>query len=74
MDVWKIKGMYIMIMVKVMVKLSLYLIKHHAMKMYTGMVSPFMASALSRGVWSAKRPQYPLDRRLGHPQSVWTLD
>jgi hypothetical protein len=60
----------------------LNLIKHYAMKAY-GIVDVwihnFLISALDGGEWSAQRPghfnlwgkspQYPLDRRLGGPQS-----
>jgi hypothetical protein len=40
------------------VKLSLYLIKHHAKKMYGGsecIAPPFLTSALDGGEWSASR-------------------
>jgi hypothetical protein len=64
------------------VKLSLCLPKHYVMKAYggSGCIDPlFSTSTLVRGEWSASRlcrftpvgnvPQYPLDRRLGRPES-----
>jgi hypothetical protein len=62
--------------------LSLCLAKHHAMKMYWGVevkLNAFLTSALDGG-WvvsytprplypQGKSPWYPLDRRLGGPQS-----
>jgi hypothetical protein len=64
------------------IKLSLCLIKHHAMKMYEEMkvyLFAFLTSALDGGVWKAshpshftpggKSPWYPLDRRLGGLQN-----
>jgi hypothetical protein len=67
---------------KVKVKLSLCLTKHHAMKTYWGVevdLHVFLTLALGGGEWSAllpgrftlreKSPWYPLDKRLGGPQS-----
>jgi hypothetical protein len=64
------------------VKLSLYLIKHYAMKTYGRVkvqLHDFLTSALDGGELSASRPgcftlrgkspRYPLDRRLGGPPS-----
>jgi hypothetical protein len=51
------------------------LIKHHAMKAYGGVDVEIhiLTSALVGGEWSAspqgKNPRYPLDRKLGGPQS-----
>jgi hypothetical protein len=66
--------------VKVKVKLSLFLTKHHAMKTYwgSGGIVPRILDLGTRWrEWSASRPLYPpakslrcpLDRRLGGPQS-----
>jgi hypothetical protein len=65
-----------------MVKLSLRLIKCYAMKTNGRLevrALPFLISALDGGEWSAShpgrftsggnQPRYPLDRRLGGPQS-----
>jgi hypothetical protein len=67
--------------VKVMVKLSLCLIKHYAIKLYggSGSLAPLFL-ALGGGEWSinftpwplypqGKSPWYPLDRKPGGPQS-----
>jgi hypothetical protein len=67
---------------KVKVKLSLSLTKHHAMKTYwgSGGIAPFILdlgtrwrsviSFTPRPLYSqGKNPLYPLDRRLGGPQS-----
>jgi hypothetical protein len=46
-------------------------LKHHATKTYWGLelqLHTFLTSALDCGEWSASRPCYPLDRRLGGPQ------
>jgi hypothetical protein len=66
---------------KVKVKLSLRLTKHHEMKMYwSGGIAPRILDLGTRWRWvvsfttqplcpQGKRPWYPLDRRLGGPQS-----
>jgi hypothetical protein len=67
---------------KVKVKLSLCLTKHHAMKAYWGSagIAPRILDLGSRWRWvvnftplplypQGKSPWYPLDRRLGGPQS-----
>jgi hypothetical protein len=66
----------------VKVKIKSYLTKYHAMKAYEGMeieLHAFLTSALEGGEWSASRrgrftprgntSRYPMDRRLGGPQS-----
>jgi hypothetical protein len=68
--------------VKVKVKLSLWLTKNHAMKMYwrSGGIAPHILDLGTRWGWvvsfkpqllypQGKSPWYPLDRRLGGPQS-----
>jgi hypothetical protein len=68
--------------VKVKVKLSLCLTKHHAMKTYwgSGGIAPRILDLGTRWRWvvsftpqplypRGKSPWYPLDRRLGGPQS-----
>jgi hypothetical protein len=64
---------------KVKVKLSLCLTKHHAMKTYwgSGSIAPRILDLGTRVVSfthrplypQGKSPWYPLDRRLGGPQS-----
>jgi hypothetical protein len=67
---------------KVKVKLSLYFTKHHAMKTYwgSGGMAPRILDLGTRWRWvvsfmprplypQGKSPWYPLDRRLGGPQS-----
>jgi hypothetical protein len=67
---------------QVKIKLSLRIIKHHAMKMRAEVkvkTHTFLTSALGGGRWSssrpplysrAQRPWYPLDRGLARPQGV----
>jgi hypothetical protein len=63
--------------IKYKVKLPLCLTKHYTMKAYGGvdvLIHVFLTSVLAGGEWSASRPyrftpEYPLDRRLGGPQS-----
>jgi hypothetical protein len=68
--------------IKVKVKLSLYLTKHHAMKTYwgSGGIAQHLLDFSIRWRWvvsftpwplypQGKSPWYPLDRRLGGPQS-----
>jgi hypothetical protein len=67
---------------KPFIKLSLYLTKHHAMKTYwgSGGIAPCILDLGTRWRWVVsftpwpicpwgKSPWYPLDRRLGGPQS-----
>jgi hypothetical protein len=74
------KAMMMMVMVKV--KLSLWLTKHHAMKTCwgNGGIAPRILDLGIRWTWvvsftprpfypQGKSPEYPLDRRLGGPQS-----
>jgi hypothetical protein len=71
-----------MVAVKVKIKLSLYLTKHHAMNMYRGSggIAPLIlnfGTRRRRVVSFTPRPRHPegmnpryrLDRRLGGPQS-----
>jgi hypothetical protein len=70
-----------LIKTRVKVTLSLY---HHvgAQGEMSYSFYSFLTSAVNRGEWSASRPgrtlplgkdlRYPLDRRLGGPQLVWT--
>jgi hypothetical protein len=63
-------------MVKAKVKLSLCLIKHHAVKMYWGVeghLHTFLASALDGGEWSASRPGR-LTPRERAPGTHWIGD
>jgi hypothetical protein len=67
---------------QVKIKLSLCIIKHHAMKMREGMkvkTQTFLTSALDGGRWSVSRPQlhsrakrtrYPLRKGLDGPQGL----
>jgi hypothetical protein len=64
-------------LVKKGIKLSLCLIKHHAIKIYVEVevwLHAFLTSVLDGGDWSASHPgsfipRYPLARRLGGPPS-----
>jgi hypothetical protein len=74
-----LKFSWVSSVLKIKVKLSLFflLTEHHAMKAYGGVgysSTHSLTLALDGGEWSASRPQvkspcYPLDRRLGGPQS-----